>query len=263
MSSDESNATATVASPVTLRAIDGAKSQSSAGFRAEQSTALVQRFVHVLPSLPYAKDALAPCISARTLNFHHGRHHLAYVDALNALLDARTQDNSKADARAYLGMSLPQLIAATAGDSAQAGIYHNAAQCFSHSFYWNSLRPVSAAEPPLAVRALIDTSFGSLANCKAALTKCAMAHFGSGWVWLVLVNGRLEVLSTHDADVPMTLGKQPLWCMDVWEHAYYLDYQNRRAEYVAALLDDLINWDFVAANLLLQPAAGAAPPARG
>ncbi len=252
MSSDETNADAVSSRPVTLRGIAGAASPSSAGFNPEQGTAIVLRAVHALPRLPYAKDALAPCISARTLNFHHGRHHLGYVDALNALL---AEDS--AVARGYFSMSLPQLIAATAGDSARAGLFHNAAQCFSHAFYWNSLRPVSAAEPPLAVRTLLDASFGSLASCKAALTKCAMSHFGSGWVWLVLAQDKLEVISTHDADVPMTLGKQPVWCMDVWEHAYYLDYQNRRPEYIAAVLDDLVNWDFVAANLLLQPAAGS------
>ena len=218
----------------------------------EQNTALVVRAVHALPRLPYAKDALAPCISARTLNFHHGRHHQAYVDALNTLLAEPTTA-----AYRYSVMTLPQLIAATAGDSAQVALYHNAAQCFSHEFYWNGLRPVSTTEPPAALRTRIDSSFGSLRKCKEALTSAAMTHFGSGWVWLVLAGEQLEVVTTHDADVPMTQGKVPLWCMDVWEHAYYIDYQNRRPEYIAAVLDDLINWDFAGANLLLQPAAGS------
>ena len=258
MSIDEPKIEAAGAAPVALRGVGSSPAASSAAPTPQHSNALVVRAVHALPRLPYAKDALAPCISARTLNFHHGRHHQGYLDTLNTLL----AENS-AVARGLFGMSLPQLIAATAGDSAQAPLFHNAAQCFSHEFYWNSLRPVSAAEPPVAVRARIEASFGSVANCKAALTQAAMTHFGSGWVWLVLAQEKIEVVSTHDADVPMTLGKQPLWCMDVWEHAYYLDYQNRRPEYIAAVLDDLINWDFVAANLLLQPAVSSSTARHG
>ena len=193
---------------------------------------------HELPLLHYSFDALAPVISAKTLDFHYGKHHQGYVDELNKLIAGTP----------YAAMSLPEVIEATVGKAAQAAIFHNAAQCWNHAFYWQSLRPVGGGEPSQSLLTLINESFGSLDGCKKALAKAAAARFGSGWVWLVESGGRLKVVDTGDADLP---GKAdtPLLNIDVWEHAYYLDYQNRRADYVKAILDQLLNWGFAADNL--------------
>ena len=194
---------------------------------------------HVLPPLPYSQDALDPVISDRTIGFHYGKHHKGYVDTLNKLI----ADTALAD------LSLERLIAETAGKADKVVIFHNAAQVWNHTFYWHSLRASGGGEPPAALKQRIEGSFGTLDACKKALATAAATEFGSGWVWLVLEDGRLKVVKTDNADTPMTKGAKPLLAIDVWEHAYYLDYQNRRADYVNALLDKLINWNFAADNL--------------
>jgi len=194
---------------------------------------------HVLPSLPYADTALAPVISAQTIGFHYGKHHRGYVDNLNKLV-AGTE---------FAGLPLEKIIAGTAGKADKTAFFNNAAQTWNHTFYWNSLRPKGGGEPPAALKQRIEASFGDLDSCKKELAAAAMAQFGSGWAWLVLDGGKLKVVKTGNADMPLTTGMKPLLTIDVWEHAYYLDYQNRRADYVNAVLDKLINWDFAAKNL--------------
>ena len=195
--------------------------------------------IHTLPPLPYADSALAPVISANTLGHHHGKHHQAYVDALNKLV-AGTE---------YAGMSLQETITATAGQADKAKIFNNAAQTWNHSFYWRSLKPAGGGEPPASLRPMIEADFGSVEACKTALATAAAERFGSGWVWLVQEGGKLAVMHTANADVPATQGRKPLLVIDVWEHAYYLDYQEKRADHVKAVLDKLINWGFAADNL--------------
>jgi Fe-Mn family superoxide dismutase len=194
---------------------------------------------HELPPLPYAEDALAAVISARTVGCHHGKHHRGYVDGLNQLVAGTP----------FAGMTLEQVIAATAGQTEYAKVYNNAAQVWNHNFYWRSLRPGGGGEPPALLKPLILANFDSLDACKAALVAAAGARFGSGWVWLVLEGGKLAVIDSANADVPSMPGRRLLLAIDVWEHAYYLDYQERRAEHAEAVLDKLINWGFAADNL--------------
>ena len=194
---------------------------------------------HVLPPLPFADNALDPVISANTLSFHYGKHHKAYVDNLNKLV-AGTE---------LADLSLEQVITATAGRADKAGIFNNAAQIWNHTFYWNSLAPKGGGEPPAALKQKIEAAFGTLDACKQELATAATTQFGSGWAWLVLDGDKLKVVKTANANVPLTEGMKPLLVIDVWEHAYYLDYQNRRADYVNAVLDKLINWGFAANNL--------------
>jgi superoxide dismutase, Fe-Mn family len=195
--------------------------------------------VHALPALPYAENALEPVISANTIGFHYGKHHKAYVDNLNKLVAG----TDLAD------LSLEKIISATAGKADKTGIYNNAAQTWNHTFYWHSLSPKGGGEPPAALKQKIEASFGSLADCKKELANAAMTQFGSGWAWLVSEGGKLKVVKTGNAEAPLTPGMQPLLTIDVWEHAYYLDYQNRRADYVNAVLDKLVDWGFAAKNL--------------
>jgi len=196
--------------------------------------------VHALPALPYEENALEPVISGKTLSFHYGKHHRGYVETLNKLVSGT----------AFETLSLEELIAATTDkDDEQAAIFNNAAQVWNHTFYWRSLRPKGGGEPPAALRQRIETAFGSLAACKQDIATAAETQFGSGWVWLVLDAGTLKVVKTNNAATPLTTGMQPLLAIDVWEHAYYFDYQNRRADYVQAVLDKLINWGFAADNL--------------
>jgi Fe-Mn family superoxide dismutase len=195
--------------------------------------------LHALPPLPYADNALDPVISANTLGFHYGKHHKGYVDTLNKLI-AGTE---------LAGLSLEQLINETAGKADKVAIFNNAAQTWNHTFYWRSLRPKGGGEPPAALKQKIETSFGNLDACKKELVAAATTQFGSGWAWLVLEGDKLKVVKTGNAETPLTKGAKPLLTVDVWEHAYYLDYQNRRADYVNAVLDKLINWDFAAENL--------------
>jgi Fe-Mn family superoxide dismutase len=194
---------------------------------------------HVLPSLPYKDDALDPVISARTISFHYGKHHKGYVDNLNKLV-AGTK---------FANLPLEKIIAETTGKADKTAIFNNAAQAWNHAFYWRSLRPKGGGEPPAVLKQKIEASFGSLDACKKELATMAMAQFGSGWAWLVLDGDKIRMVKTGNADTPMTTGMKPLLTIDVWEHAYYLDYQNQRAVYVDAVLDKLINWDFAAENL--------------
>jgi Fe-Mn family superoxide dismutase len=192
----------------------------------------------VLPPLPYAENALEPIITAKTMSFHYGKHHKAYVDNLNKLV-AGTE---------FAILTLEKIITSTAGKSERTAIFNNAAQDWNHTFYWNSLSPKGGGEPPAALKRKIEASFGSVDACKKELASVAVSQFGSGWAWLVLDGDMLKVVKTANADIPMTMGLKPLLAIDVWEHAYYLDYQNRRADYVNALLDKLINWEFALQN---------------
>ena len=193
----------------------------------------------LLPSLPYEQSALQPVISANTLSFHYGKHHKTYVDTLNKLVTG-TQ---------FSDMPLEQIIKATADQADRTAIFNNAAQAWNHTFYWHSLKPKGGGEPPAVLERLMESSFGSVEACKKELAGAAMGQFGSGWAWLVLDGGKLKVVKTGNAHTPLTQAAKPLLTIDVWEHAYYLDYQNRRADYVNAVLDSLVNWEFAAENL--------------
>ena len=193
----------------------------------------------ILPELPYAKDALAPVISANTLEFHHGKHHRAYVDNLGKLIAGT--DLADAD--------LETIIRKVAGDPARAGIFNNAAQVWNHSFYWKCLKAGGGGAPTGAVAAKINAVWGSHEKFAEELKNAGVTQFGSGWAWLVLEGGQLKITKTANADTPIARGVKPLLTLDVWEHAYYLDYQNRRPDYLAAVIGRLIDWDFVNANL--------------
>ncbi len=195
--------------------------------------------VYVLPPLPYAENALEQIISGRTMSFHYGKHHKAYVDNLNKAV-AGTE---------FASMPLEKIITATAGKADKTAIFNNASQSWNHTFYWKSLTPNGGGEPPAALKKMIEDSFGTVDACKKELVTVATTQFGSGWAWLVLDGDRLKVIKTDNADSPLTKGMKPLLTIDVWEHAYYLDYQNRRADYVNAVLEKLINWSFAADNL--------------
>ena len=195
--------------------------------------------VHVLPVLPFADNALDPVISANTLSFHYGKHHKTYVDNLNKLVTG----TELAD------LSLEQVIAASSGRADKVGIFNNAAQIWNHTFYWNSLTPKGGGEPPAALKQKNEADFGTVEACKQELVAAATTQFGSGWAWLVQDGGKLKVVKTANANVPSTEGMKPLLVIDVWEHAYYLDYQNRRVDYVNATIDKLINWGFAEKNL--------------
>jgi Fe-Mn family superoxide dismutase len=192
-----------------------------------------------LPPLPYEKGALQPVISANTLEFHYGKHHKTYVDTLNELI-AGTE---------FADMPLERIIKATAGQSEHAAIFNNAAQAWNHTFYWRSLKPKGGGEPPATLKRLMDASFGSVDACKKELANAAVGQFGSGWAWLVQDGEKLKILKTGNAGNPLAQGARALLTIDVWEHAYYIDYQNRRVDYVNALLDKLANWEFAAENL--------------
>ena len=193
----------------------------------------------VLPPLPYADNALAPVISANTIGFHYGRHHRGYLDNLNKLIGGT----------AFADMPLEKIVAATAGKADQTAIFNNAAQTWNHTFYWQSLRPGGGGEPPAALKQRIEAAFGSVDACRKELSAAAVGQFASGWAWLVADQGNLKVTKTGNADTLLTTGLKPLLTIDVWEHAYYLDYQNRRADYVNAVIDKLLNWEFAAKNL--------------
>lgn len=192
-----------------------------------------------LPPLPWPDNALNPQISANTLGFHYGKHHQGYVNSLNLLV----ADTPLAD------QPLEAVIKATAGKVDQVAIFNNAAQVWNHTFYWNSLRPKGGGKPTGALAEQIEKDFGSFDQFKTEFAKAAVSQFGSGWAWLVKDNDKLRVVKTGNADTPIAHGQKPLLTIDVWEHAYYLDYQNRRADYVAAVLDHLIHWEFAAQNL--------------
>ena len=192
-----------------------------------------------LAPLPYAENALEPVITAKTLSFHYGKHHAGYLATLNKLVAGTP----------YAGKPLDAIVRKAAAEQATP-IFNNAAQVWHHTFYWNSLAPVGAGGVPEgAFGEAVARDFGSFADMKAALADAAVKRFGSGWAWLVAKGGKLAVISTPNAETPLTqAGVTPLLTVDVWEHAYYLDWQNRRADYVAALLDKLANWKFAAEN---------------
>ena len=192
-----------------------------------------------LPDLPYQKDELAPHISANTLEFHYGKHHKTYVDNLTKLIAG----TDLADKR------LEEIIKITAKDAAKTGIFNNAAQVWNHSFYWQCLKKNGGGEPQGAIAAKINSTWGSYDKFAEELKNAGITQFGSGWAWLVLEGNQLKITKTANADTPLAHGQKALLTIDVWEHAYYLDYQNKRADYLAAVIQKLINWDFVNANL--------------
>jgi Fe-Mn family superoxide dismutase len=192
-----------------------------------------------LPSLPYADTALEPVISANTLSFHHGKHHRAYVDNLNKLISGTE----------YESATLERIITASAGNADKTAVFNNAAQSWNHAFYWNSLKGKGGGKPAGKIAQMIDVAFGNYDNFRKEFSATAVSQFGSGWAWLVLDGSALKVVKTSNAEVPLTKGQKPLLTVDVWEHAYYLDYQNKRAAYVDAVIDKLLNWDFAAKNL--------------
>jgi len=187
---------------------------------------------HELPPLPFAKDALAPHISAETIDYHYGKHHQAYVNNLNKLIEGTE----------YAEAPLDTIIKTASG-----GLFNNAAQTFNHSFYWNCLSPKGGGEPGGKLAEAINKTFGSFAAFKEKFTQTAVTTFGSGWAWLVKSGDQLEIVSTANAGCPLTEGKMPLLTCDVWEHAYYIDYRNARPKYVEAFWN-LVNWEFVAKN---------------
>jgi Fe-Mn family superoxide dismutase len=191
-----------------------------------------------LPDLPYAQDALEPHISANTLSFHHGKHHNAYVTKTNELISGTDLEN----------VSIEE-ISQAAHDKGDQGLFNQAAQVWNHTFYWNSMSPNGAGEPTGDIADKIKEDFGSYEEFANAFKTAGATQFGSGWAWLVLDGGKLKVEKTPNAGTPLVEGKTPLITMDVWEHAYYLDYQNRRPDYMGAFLGSLINWDFANANL--------------
>lgn len=192
-----------------------------------------------LPELPYARNALAPHISENTINFHYGKHHQAYVTNLNNLIVSSDLENK----------SLEEVIKISANDKSKVGIFNNAAQVWNHTFYWHSMKPNGGGKPSSALLQRIEKDFGSYENFVSEFKSAGATQFGSGWAWLVLDNGKLKITKTGNAETPLTTYSTPLMTMDVWEHAYYLDYQNARPSYIDTFLNHLVNWDFVEANL--------------
>lgn len=200
-----------------------------------------------LKPLPYAESALEPHISAETISYHYGKHHKSYVDKLNSLL----KDDPLAE------LSLEDVIQQSQGLAARQTIYNNAAQIWNHDFFWNSMTPDGGGAPTGEIKTLIEEHIGSAEDFQTAFKDAATKHFGSGWAWLIFVDNAVSIVTTHDAEIPLENGATPLLCCDVWEHAYYLDYQNRRPDFVTAYLDHLINWDFANANFeMVKQAVG-------
>jgi Fe-Mn family superoxide dismutase len=193
----------------------------------------------VLAPLPYSEDALDPHISAKTMSFHYGKHHKTYVEKLNKAVEGKK----------LAEMKLEDLIVETAKDPAMAPVFNNAAQAWNHAFYWQSMKPKGGGEPSGKLADRLKADLGGMEGFKKAFAEAANGQFGSGWAWLVVEDGKLKVTKTANADTPIAKGGKPLLVADVWEHAYYLDYQNKRADYVTAFLEHLVNWDFAAANL--------------
>jgi len=187
-----------------------------------------------LPALPYAQDALAPHISAETMEYHYGKHHQTYVDNLNKAVAGTADENA----------SLEDIIM-----KAEGPLFNNAAQVWNHTFFWNSLSPNGGGQPTGAAAERIAADLGGYDEFRAQLTDAGLTQFGSGWAWLVGKDGKLTIMKTPNADLPMKHGAKALCTIDVWEHAYYIDYRNARAKFIEVVLDNLINWDFVNANL--------------
>jgi len=194
---------------------------------------------HALAALPYADTALEPYLSATTVRLHYGKHHKGYIDELNRLV-AGTR---------FADLSLLQTVQATVGRPEHEAIFHNAAQAWNHAFYWRCLTPMGGSVVPRAFKARIESTFGDIDTLRTELRTAATTQFGSGWAWLVLDGNKLKVVKTGNAGIPLTDQLRPLLTIDVWEHAYYLDFKNRRDDYVDAVLDKLINWEFAAENL--------------
>jgi len=192
-----------------------------------------------LPALPYGEEALAPHISARTISFHYGKHHKAYVDNVNNLVKGTE----------LAKLELKDLIKAAAGKKEMVALFNNAAQVFNHTFYWNSMKASGGGKPTGKIADAIDSAFGSYDKFVTEFSDAAKTQFGSGWAWLVSDGGKLSVLKTANADTPLVHDLKPLLTIDVWEHAYYLDYQNRRPDYIKAWIENLANWDFANKNL--------------
>ncbi|MCU7503626.1 MAG: superoxide dismutase [Ignavibacteria bacterium] len=192
-----------------------------------------------LPDLPYAKDALEPYVSAKTLEFHHDKHHNAYVQNANKMLEGT--DLANAD--------LETIVKKTYGDQSKTGLFNNAAQVWNHTFLWNSMKPNGGGMPTGEIAGMIERDFGNYQKFVEEFKNAGATQFGSGWAWLVLKDGKLQVTKTPNADTPIAHGEKPLLTVDVWEHAYYLDYQNRRPDYLTTFVEKLINWDFVNQNL--------------
>jgi len=199
-----------------------------------------------LDKLPYPPDALEPFVSARTMSIHHGRHHKAYVDKLNGLIDGTR----------YAGLTLDEIIV-RARLKKDADIFNNAAQAWNHDFYWKSMSP-NGGKPDGKIKDMIDSEFGSMDAFRKQFRDAALNQFGSGWVWLVLERGKLRILSSSNADTPAGTDLVPIIALDVWEHAYYLDYQNGRKKFAEAFLDHLINWNFANSNAAESGARQAA-----
>jgi len=194
-----------------------------------------------LPPLPWGESDLAPNLSQETISLHYGKHHKAYVDNANRML-ANAPDLAK--------LPLEEIVKATAGQADKKGLFNNAAQVWNHTFYWKSLHPKGGGQPTGKLLAMVQSDFGDFAKFKEELARAAVTQFGSGWAWVVVDSGKLKVEQTPNAENPLSSpGKKPLLTIDVWEHAYYVDYRNRRPDYVNAVLDKLVNWEFAAANL--------------
>lgn len=194
----------------------------------------------LLPKLPFEKDALEPHISSKTLDFHYGKHHNGYVTNLNKLIEGTELSEE----------TLESIIKKTSGKDDKTAIFNNAAQVWNHTFYWHSIKPAGGGVPNGPVAKKIDTDFGSYDLFVQKFKDAALGQFGSGWAWLVQKDGKLEIIKTSNADTPIAKDVKPLLTVDVWEHAYYLDYQNKRADYLDSFIKNLINWDFVNANLI-------------
>ena len=187
-----------------------------------------------LPALPYAQDALAPTISAETMEYHYGKHHQTYVDNLNKAVAGTADENA----------SLEDIIM-----KAEGPLFNNAAQVWNHTFFWNSLSPNGGGQPTGAIADRIAADFGGYDEFRAQITDAGLTQFGSGWAWLVEKDGKLAIMKTPNADLPMKHGAKALFTIDVWEHAYYIDYRNARAKFIEVVLDKLVNWEFINANL--------------
>ena len=194
----------------------------------------------ILPKLPYEKDALEPHISSRTLDFHYGKHHNTYVENLNKLIEGTE----------FSQETLESIIKNTSGRDDKTAVFNNAAQVWNHTFYWHSIKPAGGGIPYGPLEEKINLDFGSYEIFAKKFKDTALGQFGSGWAWLVQKDGKLEIIKTSNADTPIAKDVKPLLTVDVWEHAYYLDYQNKRADYLDSFIKNLINWDFVNANLI-------------
>ena len=188
----------------------------------------------ILPELTYPKDALNPYLSEKTLDFHYGKHHNTYVVNVNKLIEGTDLANE----------TLENIINKTVGDSSKSGIFNNAAQVWNHTFYWHSMKPKGGGPPNGAIADKINADFGSYDKFAEEFKNAGITQFGSGWIWLIVKNGKLEVMKTSNADTPIAHGLKPVLTVDVWEHAYYLDYQNRRPDYLDAFIKNLVNWHF-------------------